>query len=65
MKLSTFILGSTLALANARTITVKEGDSIQKALEQVKPGDTIKISDGTYFENPTRGSQSKAPEKLY
>ena len=51
MKLSTFILGSTLALANARTINVKEGDSIQKALEQVKPGDTIKISDGTYFED--------------
>ena len=51
MKLSTFILGSTLALANAGTITVKEGDSIQKALEQVKPGDTIKISDGTYFED--------------
>jgi len=51
MKLSTFILGSTLALVNARTINVKEGDSIQKALEQVKPGDTIKISDGTYFED--------------
>ena len=51
MKLSTFILGSTLALVNARTINVKEGDSIQKALEQVKPGHTIKISDGTYFED--------------
>jgi len=50
MKLSTFILSATLALANAGTITVNEGDSIQKALEKVKPGDTIKISDGTYFE---------------
>ena len=51
MKLSIFILGSTLALASAETINVKSGDSIQKALEQVKPGDTIKISDGTYFED--------------
>ena len=51
MKLSTFILGSTLAFSNADTHTVNSGDSIQKALEQVKPGDTIKISDGTYFED--------------
>ena len=51
MKLSTFILSSTLALSNAATLTVKSGDSIQEALEQVKPGDTIKISDGTYFED--------------
>ena len=51
MKLSTFILGSTLAFSNADTHTVNSGDSIQKALEQVKPGETIKISDGTYFED--------------
>ena len=51
MKFSTFILSSTLALSNAATLTVKSGDSIQEALEQVKPGDTIKISDGTYFED--------------
>jgi len=51
MKITFGILVNLLAFVNAKTITVNEGESIQKALNEVKPGDTIKIEDGVYKED--------------
>ena len=47
----TFLSASALLLADAATLTVKPGDSIQAAIEKAMPGDTVKISDGEYSED--------------
>ena len=51
MKITFGILVNLLAFGYSKTITVNEGESIQKALEEVQPGDTIQIGDGTYMED--------------
>lgn len=51
MMFSTFVFAGILCLSNAATLTVKPGESIQAAIEQAMPGDTVKISDGEYSED--------------
>ena len=46
-----FILFSIFSKCQCTTLTVKEGGSIQNAINDAMPGDTVKISDGTYFED--------------
>jgi parallel beta-helix repeat protein len=47
--LGIFMLGMSFQLS-AKTINVKDGQSIQAAVEKAKPGDTIKVHPGTYKE---------------
>lgn len=57
MKLKVFIFSALLlpvacclSPLSARTIEVKEGESIQAALNQAQSGDVVKVADGTYYE---------------
>jgi len=54
MKRILLILSLSLSLTlslSARTIDVKEGESIQTALDQAQSGDIVKVADGTYYES--------------
>ena len=51
MRVFLCLFASIIALSDAATHTVKPGDSIQKAIDKAMPGDTVKISDGTYIED--------------
>src|SRR5262245_60193118 len=41
------------AAGHAKVLTVNSGDSIQAAVDQAQPGDTIKVQPGTYQEAGT------------
>ena len=51
-----FFVAASLAVAasaDAKTWNVKEGESIQAAVDQASPGDTVKVGPGTYHEAGT------------
>jgi len=58
--LKSFLIGLTLALllifageVSATDLYVNPGDSIQGAINDATPGDTIVVAEGTYYENVT------------
>ncbi|WP_251093073.1 right-handed parallel beta-helix repeat-containing protein [Streptomyces sp. Caat 7-52] len=47
------VLGTTPASAAHQTLVVRPGESIQKAVNAARPGDTVLVMAGTYRENVT------------
>ncbi len=50
--------------SNASTIVVKSGDSIQDAVQKANPGDIVKISDGTYYQDVTTVRDGKKDARI-